>query len=239
MAKKFDLGSGHLGNGITVWNRAVEKHGDYEIIAHVDRDRTVTWRIKNPPKEVKDYVEAIATGKNPSVSVSQPDQKVFVSSIRKKIRTLESKLAIKLQPLDHAFMKHVKQKGETVDGIAAQLQIAAAQGNADYLDELQKEMGAKNLMELAHKILTHPAVDRPITGKLASDKRIDAIVDYLVNGLDNTPIPEAVLHLQSEFGLEHPVAQKLLNTWLRKHSLDLWMPLDDQREFVEHILNRE
>jgi hypothetical protein len=74
--RKFDLGSGHMGNGISVWNRAKEVHGDYEKIAHIDRNRKIKYYIKNPPKQVKDYVESIAKGKNPNISATQ-SQKVF------------------------------------------------------------------------------------------------------------------------------------------------------------------
>src|SRR5210317_769555 len=77
LERKFDLGSGSLGNGIVVWNRAKEVHGDYEKVAHIDRNRKVKYYIKNPPKQVKDYVEKIAKGKNPSISISQPDMKTF------------------------------------------------------------------------------------------------------------------------------------------------------------------
>lgn len=76
LERKFDLGSGHLGNGISVWNRAKEVHGDYEKIAHIDPDRKIKYYIKNPPKQVKDYVEKIAKGPNPKASVSQ-SHKVF------------------------------------------------------------------------------------------------------------------------------------------------------------------
>jgi len=44
-ARKFDLGAGHLGNGVTVWNRAREVDGDYEKIAHIGPDRKITWWI--------------------------------------------------------------------------------------------------------------------------------------------------------------------------------------------------
>jgi len=62
--RAFDLGSGHLGNGILVWNRAREVHGDYEKVAHIDSDRNIKWYIKNPPREVVDYVNDIATGES-------------------------------------------------------------------------------------------------------------------------------------------------------------------------------
>jgi len=77
--KKFDLGSGHMGNGISVWNRAKEVHGDYEKIAHIDQNRKIKYYIKNPPKEVIQYVEKIAKGKNPNISATQ-SQKVFKES---------------------------------------------------------------------------------------------------------------------------------------------------------------
>jgi hypothetical protein len=84
--RKFDLGSGHKGNGITVWNRAKEVHGDYEMIAHIDRKRKITWNIKNPPKHVKDYVEKIAKGKNPRATASQ-SHKVFDEGKRQSSST--------------------------------------------------------------------------------------------------------------------------------------------------------
>lgn len=75
--RKFDLGSGTMGNGVVVWNRAKEVHGDYEKVAHIDSNRKVTYYIKKPPKEVTKYVEGIAKGKNFGASTSQPDMKVF------------------------------------------------------------------------------------------------------------------------------------------------------------------
>lgn len=32
---QYDIGMGYLGNGLTVWNRAVEVNGDYQNIAHI------------------------------------------------------------------------------------------------------------------------------------------------------------------------------------------------------------
>jgi hypothetical protein len=80
LERKFDLGSGHLGNGISVYNKAKEVHGDYEKIAHIDRNRKVTYYIKNPPKQVKDYIEKIAKGNNPNISATQSG-KVFKESV--------------------------------------------------------------------------------------------------------------------------------------------------------------
>ena len=46
-AKKTDLMFGHLGNGLTVWDRNREEHGDYKGVAHISapysKDRKITW----------------------------------------------------------------------------------------------------------------------------------------------------------------------------------------------------
>ena len=77
MKKQFDIGFGHLGNGITVWNRAKEVHGDYEKIAHIGCNRSITWYLKNLPNEVVTEVKAVANGNNFSISTSQDHMKVF------------------------------------------------------------------------------------------------------------------------------------------------------------------
>lgn len=79
--RKFDLGSGTMGNGVVIWNRAKEVHGDYEKVAHIDQNRKIKYYIKNPPKQVKDYAEKIAKGKNFASTSSQPHMKVFKESV--------------------------------------------------------------------------------------------------------------------------------------------------------------
>jgi len=40
---EYDLGFGHLGNGITVWNRLQIENNDYKTIAHIsDRDKLIS-----------------------------------------------------------------------------------------------------------------------------------------------------------------------------------------------------
>ena len=75
--RKFELGHGSFGNGITVFNTAREVFEDYEKVAHIDRDRKILYSIPVVPVEVVAYVENIAKNTNPSMSVSQPEQKVF------------------------------------------------------------------------------------------------------------------------------------------------------------------
>ena len=41
-AAPYDIGMGYLGNGLTVWNRAVEVNGDYQNIAHISPEGKIT-----------------------------------------------------------------------------------------------------------------------------------------------------------------------------------------------------
>lgn len=52
-SKKYDIGSGYLGNGLTIWNRAEEKDGDYETIAHIGKDGKLTIYDKEIPADIK------------------------------------------------------------------------------------------------------------------------------------------------------------------------------------------
>lgn len=70
--------AGHLGNGLTVWDRQVMGGGDYKTVAHIDSERNVKWYVKRPSKELKEYVEALVSGPNMSVSTTQHDQMVFL-----------------------------------------------------------------------------------------------------------------------------------------------------------------
>ena len=59
-SKDYDLGYGFLGNGITVWNRAEERDGDYATVAHIATDRTVTFYDKDMPHEVRQRIDTVA-----------------------------------------------------------------------------------------------------------------------------------------------------------------------------------
>ena len=58
-AKAYDLGYGHLGNGITVWNRLEEEHGDYKTVAHIAPDRTVTIYDEEMPQAVREEIRRL------------------------------------------------------------------------------------------------------------------------------------------------------------------------------------
>ncbi len=56
----YDLGYGFLGNGITVWNRAEEIHGDYRTVAHIETDRSVNFYDDAMPEDVRQQINAVA-----------------------------------------------------------------------------------------------------------------------------------------------------------------------------------
>ena len=48
-APAFDIGMGYLGNGLTVWNRAVEENGDYQTIAHISNEGEIHYYVDGLP----------------------------------------------------------------------------------------------------------------------------------------------------------------------------------------------
>ena len=75
-AKAYDLGYGHLGNGITVWNRLEEEYGDYKTVAHIAPDRTVTIYDEEMPQAVREEIQRIADTSEITISATQ-DAPVF------------------------------------------------------------------------------------------------------------------------------------------------------------------
>ena len=75
-AKAYDLGYGHLGNGVTVWNRLEEEHGDYKTVAHIAPDRTVTIYDEEMPQAVREEIQRIADTSEMAISATQ-DAPVF------------------------------------------------------------------------------------------------------------------------------------------------------------------
>ncbi len=75
-SKAYDLGYGHLGNGVTVWNRLEEEHGDYKTVAHIAPDRTVQIYDEEMPQAVREEIQRIADNSEMTVSATQ-DAPVF------------------------------------------------------------------------------------------------------------------------------------------------------------------
>ena len=75
-SKAYDLGYGYLGNGLTVWNRLEEEHGDYKTVAHIAPDRTVQFYDAEMPQTVRDEIQRIADTSEMTISATQ-DAPVF------------------------------------------------------------------------------------------------------------------------------------------------------------------
>ena len=54
---EYDIGMGYLGNGLTVWNRAVEVNGDYQNIAHISHEGEITYYVPDLPQSVVERIE--------------------------------------------------------------------------------------------------------------------------------------------------------------------------------------
>ena len=59
-APAFDIGMGYLGNGLTVWNRAVEENGDYQTIAHISDEGEIRYYVDGLPDDVVSRIEQAA-----------------------------------------------------------------------------------------------------------------------------------------------------------------------------------
>ena len=69
--KAYDLGFGHLGNGLTVWNRLEEVDGDYRTVAHIAPDRTVQIYDEEMPQEIRERIQQVADSSEMTVSATQ------------------------------------------------------------------------------------------------------------------------------------------------------------------------
>ena len=75
-AARYDLGYGHMGNGLTVWNRLEEVHGDYKTLAHIYSDRSIVFFDTKLPEEINERIRKIAATSEMTVSATQ-DTPVF------------------------------------------------------------------------------------------------------------------------------------------------------------------
>ncbi|MDE7219648.1 MAG: N-6 DNA methylase, partial [Oscillospiraceae bacterium] len=74
--KKYSLGYGFFGNGLTVWNSMEMEDGDYKTIAHIAPDRTVTFYADDLPEEIKREIQHAAAASDARISATQ-DAPVF------------------------------------------------------------------------------------------------------------------------------------------------------------------
>lgn len=130
-AKAYDLGYGHLGNGITVWNRLEEEHGDYKTVAHIAPDRTVTIYDEEMPQAVREEIQRIADSSEMAISATQ-DAPVFAVPPRAQEPPQKEELADPYPELaaqvlrfvgefDGSRMGYGEDDAQAVENIAQQL----------------------------------------------------------------------------------------------------------------------
>ena len=73
-----DLGFGHLGNGITVYDRSRKILGDYLTVAHIDSSRKISYTQAPISEQQFIDIEEYAIKADPNISASQHN-KVFTS----------------------------------------------------------------------------------------------------------------------------------------------------------------
>lgn len=69
----YELNYGHLGHGVTVWNSLQEKNGDYQIVAHINSDRSVIFNDDNLPEALRLEVIKFAESDNMPASATQDE----------------------------------------------------------------------------------------------------------------------------------------------------------------------
>lgn len=161
-AKAYDLGYGHMGNGLTVWNRLEEEHGDYKTVAHIGPDRTVTIYDEEMPQAVRDEIKRIANTSEMTISATQ-DAPVFAVSPRvqeppQKEEAPDPYPALAAQVLrligefDGSRMDYGEDDAQAVENIARQLH-----------DPVQRE----ELYELLRSFLDHADPEEEIAVDVA------------------------------------------------------------------------
>ena len=108
-ARSFDLGYGHLGNGLTVWNRLEEEHGDYKTLAYIAPDRTVTFYDPDLPDSIREQIQQIAATSELTISATQ-DAPVFSTPAQPE-RTEDYRLLSRLA----ADCEYFLQPGQNVE----------------------------------------------------------------------------------------------------------------------------
>ena len=76
--KKYDLGYGAMGNGLTVWNRLETVNGDYRTVAVINEDRSINFYDPDMPENVMQQIREVAETAELTVSATQ-DTPVFTT----------------------------------------------------------------------------------------------------------------------------------------------------------------
>ena len=154
---RYDIGMGSKGNGITLWNRNVEKAGDYKSIAHIAPNGKVTNYEKRQPKEVTAFIMKIAQGmKDKPVGEVNEKKGDFLDSLFPKAKVQK---AIKIaQKMSGNMTGAVKAIEKFFPGMSKHTQVqdalrAANEGLGDMIGKkVSKHKGSRNILSKADGI---------------------------------------------------------------------------------------
>ena len=154
---RYDIGMGSKGNGITLWNRNVEKAGDYKSIAHITPNGKVTNYEKRQPKEVTAFIMKIAQGmKDKPVGEVNEKKGDFLDSLFPKAKVQK---AIKIaQKMSGNMTGAVKAIEKFFPGMSKHTQVqdalrAANEGLGDMIGKkVSKHKGSRNILSKADGI---------------------------------------------------------------------------------------
>ncbi len=154
---RYDIGMGSKGNGITLWNRNVEKAGDYKSIAHIAPNGKVTNYEKRQPKEVTAFIMKIAQGmKDKPVGEVNEKKGDFLDSLFPKAKVQKAiKIAKKMSGNMTGAVKAIEK---FFPGMSKHTQVqdalrAANEGLGDMIGKkVSKHKGSRNILSKADGI---------------------------------------------------------------------------------------
>ena len=108
----YDLGFGYLGNGLTVWNRAVEVNGDYQNIAHISPEGEVTYYEENLPQSVTERIEKVAKQEKEKSTVLPESYQAYLAI---KAESPDSILLYQMGDFFEAYAEDANAVAEALD----------------------------------------------------------------------------------------------------------------------------
>ncbi|HIT33765.1 MAG TPA: N-6 DNA methylase, partial [Candidatus Faecousia intestinigallinarum] len=160
-AKAYDLGYGHLGNGLTVWNRLEEVDGDYRTVAHIAPDRTVTVYDEEMPQEVRDRIQQVADTSELTISSTQ-DAPVFSVPPREEPAQKEEPV----DPYPELAAQVLRLVGE-FDGSRMGYGEDDAQAAANIAQQLHNTAQRQEIRALLQSFLDHANPEEEIAADVA------------------------------------------------------------------------
>ena len=235
-AKAYDLGYGHLGNGLTVWNRLEEEHGDYKTVAHIAPDRTVTIYDEEMPQAVREEIQRIADTSEMTISATQ-DAPVFAVPPRAQEPPQKEELADPYPELaaqvlrfvgefDGSRMDYGEDDAQAVENIAQQLHdpvqreeirrlLQSFLDHADPEEEIAVDISLcmEQIAELPPALSPEQAQIEEIAGYLeeagyavSSELVEEGLMDYRAHG-GKGDSQDVADFIEFEYLVEEPVAE--------------------------------